>query len=135
MNAFAIINDVAIQELLKDFNSTFFLEKESQIIKHNIEQIINETHFKKDKKLLFRLSEDLVSAFAQLFTNGNKDKALRQLDVRKTISQQNAVVISYFSGATTYAFFMLVVLFIVLSRTEFKREVMDDLYSFGSIFR
>lgn len=86
LNAFAIINDVAIQELLKDFDKTFFLSEDCQILRHNIDLMINEMHFKKDKKILFRLSEDLTVFYSQLFTNGNRKKAVKELDVRPAIS-------------------------------------------------
>lgn len=136
LNSFAIINDVAIQELLKDFDSMFFMHKECQIVKKNIEQMINETHLKRDKVLLFRASEDLVEVYSQLFTKGNRERALRELDVRKTISVQNAIILSYFSGSSTYALFMLVSFLVVMvDETDYEREILDDFYSFGSLFR
>lgn len=48
--------------------------------------MINELHLKVDKKLLFKASEDLVEVYSKLFTKGNRVKALKDLDVRKTIS-------------------------------------------------
>lgn len=41
LNAYAIINDVAIQELMKDFESMFFLEKDCSILKENIKSLID----------------------------------------------------------------------------------------------
>jgi hypothetical protein len=100
LNAFAIITDVAAQELMKDFDSLFFLEKDSQILKENIEMLINETRMKKDHQLLYGISQDIVETYSNLFTDGNKAKAQKELDARKSISLQNAVVLSFFGGGS-----------------------------------
>lgn len=100
LNAFAIITDVAIQELMKDFDNLYFLEKDSQILKESIEILINETRMKKDHKLLYNVSQDIVEAYANLFNDGNKVKALKELDARKSVSVENAIVLSFFGGGS-----------------------------------
>lgn len=124
LNAFAIINDVAIQELMKDFNSMFFLDKDCQMIKENLELMINETHLKGDKKLLYRLSEDLIDVYAQLFLKGNKVKAVRELEARKSISIKNAIITSFFTGGSFYAIFMLIsLLAFVFNQDEYRAHI------------
>ena len=51
-----------------------------QIIRQNIEQIINETRMKRDKKFLVKMSDDMTDVYAILFCNDNHKKATEELN-------------------------------------------------------
>lgn len=51
LNAFAIINYVAMQEILKDFENLFFMSPQCQVLKANLECIVNNTDIKHNHHL------------------------------------------------------------------------------------
>ena len=92
--------------------------------------------FKTDKKLLFKLSEDIVDVYSTLFTKGNKKKALKELDDHPTITLENAVVLAFFSGGSTVQIAMFMsIAFFILRRAEYVNYFIEELYSFDSLYR
>ena len=86
LNAFAIINYVAAQKIIKKLTKKMTqIGYEQNIISHNLEQILSMTEFKKNR-FIFRFSEDIVEMYAILIEGGDKVKALRNLNKIPEIS-------------------------------------------------
>ena len=86
LNAFAIINYVAAQKIVKKLTKKMTqIGYEQNIISHNLEQILSMTEFKKNR-FIFRFSEDIVEMYAILIEGGDKVKALRNLNKIPEIS-------------------------------------------------
>lgn len=82
LNAFAIINDVAIQETLKNFDQHYFISNKCSLLRHNLESIAHGTRMHKDHKVLIKVSENIVEVYANLFFGGNLGKAKKEIDAK-----------------------------------------------------
>ena len=87
LNAFAITNDLALQKVLKAFNSTVFIEGGSNLLAKNIKSIFEATEMAQNS-FITQMHNDITDAFAHLYTKGNKEEARKILDAQQEITQE-----------------------------------------------
>jgi hypothetical protein len=87
-------------KILKKFMKEHF-ELKDNVIDKNLTSFIKSKEFCKRKNLHFAI-DDMFTFFAIHFTAGNKDKSKKLLEAHGSeIRQKDAVLISFFAGAST----------------------------------
>jgi len=99
LNAYSVINEIAMQKILKKFVKEHF-EIKDNVIDKNLTEFIKSRQFFHRKQLHF-LIDDLFSFFAHHFTDDNKLKSKKVLEQHNTeMRRKDAMQISFFGGAT-----------------------------------
>ena len=119
LNAYAIINDVAVQEILKDLDTKFFVQQDCPLLRKNLESILSNSQLKHNH-FIFHVSEDILNIYSNLFFKGNLRKAKKNIDSQKNISFKNAIILSFFTGGSIIQLCMWVSFILIV------QESLDD---------
>jgi hypothetical protein len=97
LNAYAVINELALEKILKKFMKEHFVMKDN-VINKDIARYVREREFSRRQKLK-HVRDDLFTFFTEAFTDSNKNKSKRMLDHLNTeMRRKDALCISFFAG-------------------------------------
>jgi hypothetical protein len=100
LNAFAVINELAMQKILKKFIKEHF-EIKDNLIDKNLTEFIKSKDFANRSTLHYAI-DDMFTFFAMHFTGNNKLKSKRMLEsVGAEMRRKDAILISFFGGASS----------------------------------
>jgi hypothetical protein len=112
LNAFALINEIAMQKIIKKFMKVHF-ELSDNVIDKKLRAYIESKNFSHRSELQHTI-EDLKYFFAQNFTNGSESKARDILDAHnRQIRKNDLIMVCLFGGGsivmTIFAIFFTLV--------------------------
>jgi len=115
LNAYAVINELAMQKILKKFVKEHF-ELKDNVIDKNLTAFIKSKEFANRAKLHYAI-DDMFTFFAEHFTGNNKAKSKKMLEsVGAEMRRKDAILISFFGGAS--AIMVLFGLFFLFTKSS-----------------
>lgn len=101
LNAYSVINGLAMQKILKKFIKENF-EIKDNVIDKNIKEMLAQLSFSKRDQLHFAI-DDMLEFFAAHFSkDGNKETSKRLLERHNTeMRRKDAILIAFFLGVST----------------------------------
>lgn len=114
LNHFAMCNVMAVEYVLKEFNSSVFMANpEFNILIKNFEDILANTQLKRNEDIelsfLDDLCRDIVNFYATMFTNDDKKKARKILDQHDSISSETYTHFSFYLGGCIFMSLLLII--------------------------
>lgn len=99
LNSYAVINELAMQKILKKFTKEHF-EIKDNVIDKNLNLFIKSKEFANRQNLHYFI-DDMFTFFAEHFTANNKAKSKQLLENHGgEMRRKDAMLISFFSGAS-----------------------------------
>lgn len=126
LNAYAVINELALEKILKKFMKEHFVMKDN-VINKDIARYIREREFSRRLKLK-HVRDDLFTFFTECFTDSNRNKSKRILEHLNTeMRRKDAMYISFFAGMSVTM--IIVALFFLFTPPSDAHEDFDELYN------
>lgn len=121
LNAYAIINEIASQKILKKYKKVYF-EMKDNIIDKNLQVMLSEFHFCKRNQFK-QLQKEFNKVIARFFTINN---SLREAQIilngdSNLMNRRDLCIISFFGGAIIFTLIVLIV-FISLHPESFNND-------------
>jgi len=133
LNAFAIINEIAANKILKKFMKEHFKLKDN-IIDKIVLRMLDDLEFVK-RSNINPVSKDIKTVYAKLFHKGNLKKASDSLEGETGgINKRDLAILSGFTGAVIMMIFYICI-YCVYHGDSFNTSVLDQIEAFNPTMR